>query len=108
MRADGGEELAGSQLEWDVGLLEGIDGDEIVLGLSGIHEGASIFFVDMQVGFVHAKILAPDIDDGRVNLYPVDGYGTVDLCDLVSNRTGGEANDGDAMQLPGRKSGVEI
>ena len=63
-----------------------------------------ILSVGGQAGDVHAKIITPDIDNGRVNLVAIDGQRAEHGSSLAGNGAGCQADNGDALDL-GRLEG---
>src|SRR5579883_1792438 len=108
MRTDGGEKLVRVELKWNVGLLIGINGDDIVLFVRGIDKSAPILDIDMQVGFVHIEIFLPHADDRGVDLYAINGNRAVDCRELVGDGACRQTDDADAVQLLWLEAGVEV
>src|SRR5579863_9582704 len=93
VRANLRKELTSGELKWYVGLLEGIYRYNIILLMGGIHKCPSVLLIDMKIGFVHIKIFAPHVHDGRVNFNPVYRYRPINLSILMGNRATCESNN---------------
>src|ERR1700731_3684202 len=62
------KKLLRGQLEWDVGLLVGVDGDNIILLTGGRQPVTTVLDDDMQVRLVHVEILARQVNNRAVDL----------------------------------------
>ena len=62
----------------------------------------------MKIGFIHIKVFATHVDNGRVNLYPINRDRTIDLGKLVGNSAGGKTNYTDAVQFLWLEASVKI
>src|SRR5579872_4528278 len=91
------KKLTGCKLEWNIWLLKGVNGDNIIRFVGCVYICASILNMNMQIRLVHSEILAPDIDDRGIDLDSIDGYRPVYTGKLVGNGTSGEANDANAV-----------
>ena len=49
------EELAGGQVEGDVGLAVGVDDDHVVVAVGGLEPGPRVLVVDRQIGACMSK-----------------------------------------------------
>src|SRR6266446_3634721 len=108
MRTDSTEEFARGKLEWNVGLLKCINRYKVIVCMGCLKKGASILYVDVQVRFVHGKILPTNIHNGWVDLDTIDRYGTIYSRKLVSDRPASQANNGNAMELLWCETGIEV
>src|ERR1700692_3913915 len=91
------KKLTSCKLEWNIWLLKGINGDNIIRFAGCIDIGPSILNMNMQIWLVHGEILAPDVDDRGIDLDSINGYWPIDTGKLVGNSASGEPNDANAV-----------
>src|SRR2546425_3347762 len=108
MLTNSGEELAGGELNGDIRLLKSVDSYKVIVRTCSFEKGATILHIDVQVRLVHNKILASNVDNGRIDFDAINGNWAIDLCKLVSDGASGQANNCNAMQLLWREAGVEV
>ena len=72
------KEFNRGELEGDIGLLIGIDTNHIVVLCCRLQVVASVLHNHMQVGFIHMKILSPQVYNRTVDLNAIDRNGPID------------------------------
>src|SRR5438270_4205592 len=98
MRANLVKKLGRSQLKGYIGLLIGIDADQIILLFCRLQKVAPIFHNDMQVGFVHMKIALCQVNNRAIDLDSVDRNRPIDRVEFARDCTRSQSDDRDKQE----------
>src|SRR5450755_4412122 len=91
------KKLTGCKLKWNIWLLKGINGDNIIRFVGCVYICSPILNMNMQIRLVHSEILASDVDNRGIDLDPINRNRPIYTGKLVGNGASSEANDANAV-----------
>ncbi len=95
------EELARGQMPGNVGHFVGVHGDDVI-GAGQLRQAvAAVAGHGVDVRLIQGEVGAADLDDGRIQFDAVNGDGAEDLCVLLGDGSGRQADNGDPPRRPG-------